>query len=32
MSDFKDPKGMLDAIYNFADYLDEASKIGKKYH
>ena len=30
MSDFKDPQGMIDAIYNFADYLDEASKIGKK--
>ena len=30
MSDFKDPQGMIDAIYNFADYLDEASEIGKK--
>ena len=30
MSKFKDPQGMKDAIYNFADDIDRAAEIGKK--
>ena len=38
MSDYKDPERMIDAIYNFADYIEGASEIGntislkKKYN
>ena len=31
MSDFKDPERMIDAIYNFADYIEGASEIGKTF-
>ena len=30
MNKFKDPKGMIDAVYSFADYIEGASEIGKK--
>ncbi len=30
MTKFIDPQGMKDAVYNFADDINKASKIGKK--
>ena len=30
MNKFKDPKGMIDTVYSFADHIEDASEIGKK--
>ena len=30
MNKFKDPKGMIDTLYSFADHIEDASEIGKK--
>ena len=30
MNKFKDPKGMIDTLYSFADHNEDASEIGKK--